>query len=69
MAQVKCIKDNEGYWTEGEIYHAEPVGGGFLNIGDDDDKNADWSLMPISYDDNDKATYQLTGLDVQFIDV
>lgn len=69
MVNVKCIKDNEGYWTEGEIYQAETELGGFLRIGDDDDKNADWCLVPVSYDENEKATYSLAGLDAEFVDL
>ncbi|MDY1771114.1 hypothetical protein ACLE5P_06810 [Klebsiella pneumoniae] len=34
---VKCLKDTEGYWTEGEIYPARVVAGGFVQVGDDDD--------------------------------
>lgn len=32
---VKCLKDTEGYWTEGEKYPARVVAGGFVQVGDD----------------------------------
>lgn len=71
MPTVKCIKDNEGWWTVGEVYHAKEEAAGFVSIGDDTDSNADWSLMPVSYadDENNTATYQCTGLDAEFIEV
>ncbi len=37
--QILCIKDTEGYWTEGEMYPARIVAGGFVQVGDDDDLN------------------------------
>ena len=36
--QILCIKDTEGYWTEGEMYPARVVAGGFVQVGDDDDR-------------------------------
>ncbi|VUS25055.1 hypothetical protein SB6417_00079 [Klebsiella pasteurii] len=35
--KIKCIKDTEAYWTEGEMYPARIVTGGFVQVGDDDD--------------------------------
>ncbi|MBE3231566.1 hypothetical protein [Klebsiella pneumoniae] len=31
--QILCIKDTEGYWTEGEMYPARVVAGGFVQVG------------------------------------
>ena len=69
--KVRCTKDNEGYWTEGEVYRATPTAGGVVLIPDDDDPDAEWSLMPTSYEDdeNNTATYQATGLDAEFKEV
>ncbi len=33
--KVKCIRDTEGYWSEGEMYSAIIVTGGFIQVGDD----------------------------------
>ena len=33
--KVKCIKDTEGWWTEGEYYEAVESAGGFILVGDD----------------------------------
>ncbi|MEC6162726.1 MULTISPECIES: hypothetical protein [Klebsiella] len=30
--QILCIKDTEGYWTEGEMYPARVVAGGLSHI-------------------------------------
>ncbi|EJY2293901.1 hypothetical protein SIM90_005258 [Salmonella enterica] len=41
---VKCLKDSEGWWTEGEVYPAHVVTSGFIQVGDDDDPNGEeWS--------------------------
>lgn len=71
MPLVKCIKDNEGWWTVGEVYQAEHDGAGFLSVGDDSDTEAAWSLMPVDYADgeNNTATYTAIGLDVDFVEV
>ncbi|HHO8371115.1 hypothetical protein NW256_06110 [Klebsiella pneumoniae] len=48
--KIKCIKDTEGYWTEGEMYPARVVAGGFVQVGDDDDPNGEcWSAAPMEY--------------------
>ncbi|EJU5869114.1 hypothetical protein N4Z23_005163, partial [Salmonella enterica] len=47
---VKCLKDSEGWWTEGEVYPAHVVTGGFIQVGDDDDPNGEeWSATPVEY--------------------
>lgn len=47
---IKCLKDTEGWWTEGEIYEARRVAGGFVQFGDDNQpKGEDWSASPIQY--------------------
>ncbi len=51
--KIKCIKDTEGYWTEGEMYPARVVAGGFVQVGDDYDRIGEgWSAMPIEYRDD-----------------
>ncbi len=60
---VKCIKDTEGYWTEGEMYAAQVVAGGFVQVGDDDDPNGDaWSAAPMEYREDGSIIYQVGGL-------
>lgn len=61
---IKCIKDTEGYWTEGEMYSAQVVAGGFVQLGDDDDLNGDfWSAAPMEYREDGSIIYQIGGLD------
>ncbi len=67
--QILCIKDTEGYWTEGEMYPARLVAGGFVQVGDDDDPNGEgWSAMLIEYRDDGSIVYELGGIEgeVQF---
>lgn len=55
---LKCTKDTEGWWTEGEKYPARVVAGGFVQIGDDDEPNGEgWSVAPIGYRDGDPIVY------------
>lgn len=60
---VKCIKDTEGWWTEGEMYSARVVGGGFILIGDDELYGEGWSAAPVEYRDDGSIVYQLGGID------
>ncbi|WP_407084788.1 hypothetical protein [Pluralibacter gergoviae] len=61
---VTCIRDTEGYWTEGEKYQARAVSGGYLLIGDDDDLQGDcWSAAPMEYRDDGSIVYQIGGID------
>ncbi|MER1978537.1 hypothetical protein [Pseudocitrobacter faecalis] len=61
---VKCIKDTEGYWTEGEMYAAQVVAGGFVQVGDDDEPNGNsWSAAPSEYREDGAIIYQVGGLD------
>ncbi|POP42356.1 hypothetical protein CHU32_03735 [Superficieibacter electus] len=61
---VKCIKDTEGYWTEGEMYQARNVAGGFIQIGDDDDRSSEnWSAAPTEYREDDSIVYQIGGIE------
>lgn len=74
MPLLKCVKDEVGYWTEGETYAAEHVGCGLLSVGDDDDPNAEWAAHPKDWEDGDDEaalTYHLPGCDydVEFIEV
>ncbi|HGB7033596.1 TPA: DUF4014 family protein [Salmonella enterica subsp. enterica serovar Saintpaul] len=40
---VKCLKDCEGWWTEGESYPANVVAGGFIQLaGVQAEKIAEW---------------------------
>lgn len=32
--KVKCIKDTEGWWSEGEYYEAVEYSGGFRGAGE-----------------------------------
>lgn len=65
---VKCIKDTEGWWTEGEMYPASVTGGGFIVVGDDDEPNGEgWSASPVEYRDDGSILYQLGGLDGEVI--
>ena len=65
---VKCIKDTEGWWTEGEMYPAQVEAGGFIVVGDDDEPNGEgWSASPVEYRDDGSILYQLGGLDGEVI--
>ena len=65
---VKCIKDTEGWWTEGEMYPARMESGGFIVVGDDDEPNGEgWSASPVEYRDDGSILYQLGGLDGEVI--
>ncbi|MDU1952013.1 MAG: hypothetical protein E6750_11520 [Atlantibacter hermannii] len=60
---VKCIKDTEGWWTEGEMYSARVVSGGFVLVGDDDDpEGAGWSAAPAEYQEDGTIVYQVGGI-------
>ncbi|MFB5952116.1 hypothetical protein [Klebsiella pasteurii] len=61
--KVKCIKDTEGYWTEGEYYEARLIGAGFLLVGDDDDPDGDWNATPMEYREDGSVIYELGGID------
>lgn len=62
--QVKCIKDTEGWWTEGEMYPASVVAGGFIQVGDDDEPNGEgWSAAPIEYREDGSILYQVGGIE------
>lgn len=61
---LKCTKDTEGWWTEGDSYPARRVSGGFVLIGDDDELDGEnWSAMPIEFNDDGSVIYRLAGLD------
>ena len=72
MSHVKCLKDNEGYWTEGEIYRTESEGeiSGAIRVRDDEDSDCEWILMPSDWDEELQAfKYQPAGMDAEFIEV
>lgn len=61
---IKCLKDTEGYWTEGEMYPARVVSGGFVLVGDDDVPNGEgWSAAPMEYRDDGSIVYQIGGIE------
>ncbi|EID3014071.1 hypothetical protein LB105_003973 [Salmonella enterica] len=61
---VKCLKDSEGWWTEGEVYLATVVAGGFIQVGDDDDPNGEeWSAAPVEYREDGSILYQVGGIE------
>lgn len=61
---LKCIKDTEGYWSEGEMYPACVVAGGFVQVGDDDEPNGEnWSAAPVEYREDDSIVYQVGGIE------
>ncbi|HAG0017939.1 TPA: hypothetical protein G8O67_005350 [Salmonella enterica] len=65
---IKCLKDTEGWWTEGEIYEARRVAGGFVQFGGDNQPNGeDWSASPIQYREDGSILYQVGGLDGEVI--
>ncbi|WP_154974921.1 hypothetical protein [Klebsiella grimontii] len=60
---IKCIKDTEGWWTEGEYYEARVVSGGFALVGDDDEPDGEgWSATPIDNKDDGSIIYALGGI-------
>ncbi|HGL6322642.1 TPA: hypothetical protein ACKF4R_002899 [Citrobacter amalonaticus] len=62
--QLKCIKDTEGWWTQGEMYPASVVAGGFVQVGDDEEPNGDgWSAEPIQYREDGSILYQAGGIE------
>ncbi|EBE6296397.1 hypothetical protein CTZ83_12730 [Salmonella enterica] len=61
---VKCLKDSEGWWTEDEVYPANVVAGGFIQVGDDDDPNGEgWSAAPVEYREDGSILYQVGGIE------
>ena len=61
---IKCIKDTEGWRTEREMYAAQVVAGGFVQVGDNDDPNGDgWSAAPMEYREDGSVIYHVGGLD------
>lgn len=61
---LKCIKDTEGWWTEGEKYPASVVAGGFVLVGDDDVLDGEqWSAAPVQYREDGSTVYQVGGLE------
>lgn len=63
LVLLKCIKDTEGWWTEGDNYPARSVSGGFVLIGDDEALDGEqWSATPIEYKDDGSIIYQVGGI-------
>lgn len=61
---LKCTKDTEGWWTEGAVYPARVVAGGFVLIGDDDELDGEgWSAAPIEHHEDGSVIYQVGGVD------
>ena len=62
--QLKCIKDTEAWWTEGEMYPASVVAGGFVQVGDDEEPNGEgWSAEPMEYREDGSILYQVGGIE------
>lgn len=61
--KIKCIKDTEGWWTEGKIYTARVVAGGFIQFGDDEPNGEGWSAAPIEYREDGSIIYQVGGIE------
>ncbi|MEQ0036406.1 hypothetical protein ABLU74_04630 [Klebsiella sp. GG_Kp161] len=62
--KVKCIKDTEGWWTEGEYYEAVESAGGFILVGDDEDPAGKfWAITPIERRDDGSIVYELGDSD------
>lgn len=63
---IKCLKDSEGWWTEGEEYPANVVAGGFIQVGDDDDPNGEeWSAAPVEYREDGSILHQFNQAPVK----
>lgn len=61
---LKCTKDTEGWWTEGDVYPARVVAGGFVLVGDDNELDGEgWSAAPMEYRDDGSVIYQIGGID------
>ncbi|EKY3879200.1 hypothetical protein RCI34_000875 [Enterobacter hormaechei] len=61
---LKCIKDTEGWWTEGKMYPARVVTGGFVLVGDDDELDGEgWSAAPMEYRESGSVLCQVGGVD------
>ncbi|HBD3031926.1 TPA: hypothetical protein KIU63_001386 [Citrobacter koseri] len=62
--KIKCIKDTEGWWTEGEVYPARVVARGFVQVGDDDEPHGEgWIAAPMEYRDDGSIIYQVVGIE------
>ncbi len=62
---VKCVKDDVGWWTEGNKYKAKVAPGGQILVGDDDNNAPsanDWSATPLEYREDGSIIYQVGGL-------
>lgn len=61
---LKCIQDTEGWWTEGEMYSARMVVGGFVLAGDDVERDGEgWSAAPMEYREDGSVLCQVDGVD------
>jgi hypothetical protein len=67
--KLKCVKDEQGWWTEGEVYDAERMATGLVSVADDDDPDAEWQLAEQHNGEN--VVYFLLGSagDVEFVEV
>lgn len=59
---IKCLKDTEGWWTEGEIYEASMVIGGCVMLGDDIDYQKEWTASPVNYGEDGPIIYRIGGI-------
>lgn len=61
---IKCVKDTEGYWSEGEMYPARMVVGGFVQVGDDDEPDGEaWTATQIERWENGTVIYRVGGIE------
>ncbi|WP_333009908.1 hypothetical protein [Kluyvera sichuanensis] len=61
---LKCVKDTEGYWSEGETYPATVVAGGFVQVGDDDAPSGEgWTATQIERWENGTVIYRVGGIE------
>lgn len=56
---LKCIKDTEGWWTEGEIYEASRVYGSVTVCDNFEPNEQEWYLTYIGDSRNGSACYQV----------
>lgn len=59
---IKCVKDTEGWWTEGAIYEAYRIAYGFVMLGDDQPDSQYWTASPVEYRVDGSIIYEVGGL-------
>lgn len=65
---IKCIKDTEGWWTEGAIYEAHRIAYGFVMLGDDDQPDSQyWTAAPVEYREDGSTIYEVGAIEGEAI--